>query len=48
VQDAYTRIDYVTVSSGLRRHVKKAKSRIIDDPFWEKASDHRPVLVRFE
>lgn len=48
LQDAYTRIDFVTVSSGLRRHVKKAKSRIIDDPLWEKASDHRPVLVRFE
>ncbi len=48
VEDAYTRIDFVTVSAGLRRHVKKDKSRIIDDPLWEIASDHRPVLVRFE
>lgn len=48
VQDAYTRIDFVTVSAGLRRHVKRAKSRIIDDPLWDTASDHRPVLVRFE
>jgi endonuclease/exonuclease/phosphatase family metal-dependent hydrolase len=48
MQDAYTRIDFVTVSAGLRRHVKKDKSRIIDDPLWETASDHRPVLVRFE
>jgi endonuclease/exonuclease/phosphatase family metal-dependent hydrolase len=48
VEDAYTRIDFVTVSAGLRRHVKKDKSRIIDDPDWVTASDHRPVLVRFE
>ncbi|MFM2199421.1 MAG: hypothetical protein RLZZ505_2853 [Verrucomicrobiota bacterium] len=48
VEDAYTRIDFVTVSASLRRHVKKDKSRIIDDPEWETASDHRPVLVRFE
>ena len=48
VEDAYTRIDFVTVSAGLRRHVKKDKSRILDDPIWEIASDHRPVLVRFE
>lgn len=48
VEDAYTRIDFVTVSADLRRHVKKDKSRIIDDPLWVAASDHRPVLVRFE
>ena len=48
VEDAYTRIDFVTVSAGLRRHVKKDKSRILDDPIWKIASDHRPVLVRFE
>jgi endonuclease/exonuclease/phosphatase family metal-dependent hydrolase len=48
VQDSYSRIDFVTVSSALKRHVKKDKSMIIDDPLWEEASDHRPVLVRFE
>ena len=48
VEDSYTRIDFVTVSAALRRHVKKDKSRIIDDPIWKIASDHRPVLVRFE
>jgi endonuclease/exonuclease/phosphatase family metal-dependent hydrolase len=48
VEDAYTRIDFVTVSAALRRHVKKDKSRVIDDPSWDTASDHRPVLVRFE
>ncbi len=48
VEDSYTRIDFVAVSAGLRKHVKKAKSRIIDAPNWGAASDHRPVLVRFE
>lgn len=48
VQDAYTRIDFVTVSAALRRHVEKDGSRIIDDPLWDTASDHRPVVVRFE
>jgi endonuclease/exonuclease/phosphatase family metal-dependent hydrolase len=48
VQDAYTRIDFVTVSASLRRHVDKEKSHIIDDPLWEKASDHRPVVVSFD
>jgi endonuclease/exonuclease/phosphatase family metal-dependent hydrolase len=48
VEDSYTRIDFVTVSAALRRHVKKDKSRIIDDRDWATASDHRPVLVRFE
>lgn len=47
-QDIYSRIDFVTVSAGLRRHAKMDKSRIIDEPSWETASDHRPVLVRFE
>ncbi|MDE0835199.1 MAG: hypothetical protein OSA84_02475 [Akkermansiaceae bacterium] len=48
VQDSYTRIDFVTVSRAMKRHVKRDISRIIDDPIWETASDHRPVLVRFE
>lgn len=47
-ENTYTRIDFVTVSATLRRHVKKEKSRVIDDPGWDTASDHRPVLVRFE
>lgn len=46
-QDAYTRIDFVTVSQALLRHVDKQASSIIDHPLWETASDHRPVLIRF-
>jgi endonuclease/exonuclease/phosphatase family metal-dependent hydrolase len=48
VQDSYSRIDFVTVSSAMRRHVKKTESRIIDGASWDIASDHRPVLIRFE
>lgn len=47
-QDIYSRIDFVTVSQPLKRRVDKKASRIIDDPEWETASDHRPVLVRFK
>ena len=48
IENTYTRIDFVTVSAALRRYVKKERSRVIDDPGWDTASDHRPVLVRFE
>lgn len=48
VEDSYTRIDFVTVSQAMKRYVKRDGSRLIDDPLWETASDHRPVLVRFE
>jgi endonuclease/exonuclease/phosphatase family metal-dependent hydrolase len=48
VQDSYTRIDFVTVSRVLKRHVDREESKVIDDPLWEIASDHRPVVVRFE
>lgn len=48
VEDSYTRIDFITVSTALRRHVKRDASKIIDDPLWENASDHRPVVVSFE
>lgn len=47
-EDSYTRIDFVTVSRALKRYVEREESRIIDDPHWETASDHRPVLVHFE
>lgn len=48
VEDTYSRIDFVTVSKALRRHVDKKASYIIDDPLWETASDHRPVVIQFK
>ncbi len=47
-QDIYSRIDFVTVSRGISPHVDTKTSRIIDEDFWEEASDHRPLLVRFK
>jgi endonuclease/exonuclease/phosphatase family metal-dependent hydrolase len=46
--DIYSRIDFVTLSSGMDGQVNFRASRIIDDPGWEKASDHRPLLVVFK
>ena len=47
VEDTYSRIDFVTVSKELKRHVDKKASFVIDDPIWNTASDHRAVLIRF-
>ncbi len=47
-QDIYSRIDFVTVSKSMKRRVDRDFSRVIDDREWETASDHRPVLIRFE
>ena len=47
-QDIYSRIDFVTVSRGISSHVDTKASKIIDEDFWEDASDHRPLLVRFK
>ena len=46
-EDSYARIDFVTVSRTLKRLLKPDAAKVIDDPLWDTASDHRPVLVRF-
>lgn len=46
--DIYSRIDFVTVSRALRPHVDFRASHILDDPDWDKASDHRAVLAIFK
>jgi endonuclease/exonuclease/phosphatase family metal-dependent hydrolase len=45
--DIYSRIDYVTVSRAMRQDLDFRASYIIDDPDWEQASDHRPILAIF-
>ena len=45
--DIYSRIDFVTVSASLRDRVDYKASHIIDDDAWDKASDHRPLMVVF-
>lgn len=46
-QDIYSRIDFVTVSHTLRSEVNFRECRIIDDPEWDEASDHRPLMAVF-
>ncbi len=46
--DIYSRIDFVTVSRALRSEVDFRASQIIDDPGWNVASDHRPLLAVFK
>lgn len=46
-EDIYSRLDYVAVSDALKSEVDYKGSCVIDDPAWEKASDHRPLLVIF-
>jgi endonuclease/exonuclease/phosphatase family metal-dependent hydrolase len=48
LHDIYSRIDFITVSRALRTEVDFHASRIIDDPDWVKASDHRPLLAIFK
>lgn len=46
-EDVYSRLDYVAVSDALKAEVDYKSSCVIDEPIWEKASDHRPLLVVF-
>ena len=44
-EDVYSRFDYVMVSPAATRHIDRKKSAILNPENWEKASDHRPLLV---
>lgn len=43
--DQYARLDYIFVSPALMREVVLSKSRVYRSPFWNEASDHRPVFA---
>jgi endonuclease/exonuclease/phosphatase family metal-dependent hydrolase len=47
-QDIYSRIDFVTVSHALRSEVDFRQCRIVEDPAWNEASDHRPLMTVFK
>lgn len=47
-QDVYSRFDYVLVTPNLTRRIEWKACRVLDDPAWSDASDHRPLLVVFE
>ena len=46
-QDIYSRFDYVIVTRPLKPEIDFRSSRIIDEPAWAEASDHRPLLAVF-
>ena len=46
-QDLYSRIDYVFITENLRSEADLTNARVIDDPEWRQASDHRPLLIDF-
>ena len=46
-QDIYSRFDYVLVSEPLLDLIDWENSRVVDDPRWAVASDHRPLLIQF-
>ena len=48
LHDIYSRIDFVTVTRALRPEVDFESSHLIDDPGWDQASDHRPMLAIFK
>ena len=46
-QDVYSRIDYIFITENLRDEADWQDARLIDDPEWRDASDHRPILLDF-
>jgi endonuclease/exonuclease/phosphatase family metal-dependent hydrolase len=47
MHDIYSRIDFVTVSRAMRPEVDFRASYLVDEPGWEQASDHRPMVAVF-
>ncbi|MDQ3621198.1 MAG: endonuclease/exonuclease/phosphatase family protein [Verrucomicrobiota bacterium] len=45
VADQYARLDYLFVSPALFREVVLKKSFVYRSPFWDEASDHRPIFT---
>jgi endonuclease/exonuclease/phosphatase family metal-dependent hydrolase len=45
IADEYSRIDYLFVSPGLSREVRRDSATVYRSHFWAEASDHRPVFV---
>lgn len=44
-EDVYSRFDWILVSQPLKQEVDFESSRILDEPEWDKASDHRAVML---
>ena len=44
--DSYSRFDYALYSKGLSPEIERDLSHIYHWPDWDKASDHRPLVIR--
>ncbi|MCG8603065.1 MAG: endonuclease/exonuclease/phosphatase family protein [Verrucomicrobiales bacterium] len=44
--DSYSRFDYVLYSKGISKEIDRDQSHIYHWDDWDKASDHRPLVVR--
>lgn len=44
--DAYSRFDYVLYAKGLKEEILREESRIHHWENWDRASDHRPLVVK--
>lgn len=47
-EDVYSRFDWILVSQPLKAEVNFDASRILDEPEWDKASDHRAVMMQLK
>ena len=48
LHDIYSRFDFIAVTRALKPEVDFHASRLIDEPSWIDASDHRPLLAIFK
>jgi endonuclease/exonuclease/phosphatase family metal-dependent hydrolase len=46
-EDVFSRIDYILLGAGMRRHWLKEQTYILSLPNWGLASDHRPLVAGF-
>ena len=47
-EDTYSRIDYILISGGLAREWEANETYVLTLPTWGAASDHRPIIARFQ
>lgn len=47
LNDVYSRIDFIAVSRALKPSTEFKNAKVLDDPEWMTASDHRAVLAVF-